>query len=434
MRYYLFMLLVLVQGLYGWRIHRHGKHLEFLIKSGRNNVDLAEQWFTQILDHTNSDDGRTWQQRFYVNDEFHSNNGPAFLFIGGEGEMSPYWATNGAWVQHARKFKALCFVVEHRFYGKSQPTGDLTTESLQYLSSEQALHDLKYFINEMSVKYGLDHNAKWVAFGGSYSGALAAWLRLKFPDLVHGAVASSAPILAKVDFSDDKFHLCEPIENSVNNSKHISTLYLSIASKFAETVQYNDQLQTQITNVCNTMNNEKNGEPIDRLAAVVSSDDCLYYNYSGIVDSLMDTKVIPENMFRQWTYQTCTEFGFYATSSAHPSVFGHGFPVEYFIEMCSDTFGQQFNADYINSQVKDTNRRYGGLKINVTNVVFVHGSIDPWHALGLTQTRNPEVPVIFIKGTSHCADMADDNSPKMQAVRERISGYIGQWLSEVLKQ
>lgn len=78
---------------------------------------------------------------------------------------------------------------------------DLTTENLQYLSSKQTLYDLKRFINEMSDEYGLGTNTKWIAFGGSYSGNLAAWFRLKFPDLVHGAVASSAPILAKVDFS-----------------------------------------------------------------------------------------------------------------------------------------------------------------------------------------------------------------------------------------
>jgi hypothetical protein len=28
---------------------------------------------------------------------------------------------------------------------------------------------------------------------------------------------------------------------------------------------------------------------------------------------------------------------------------------------------------------------YGGTGLRVSNVVFVHGSFDPWHALGITQ-------------------------------------------------
>ena len=43
-------------------------------------------------------------------------------------------------------------------------------------------------------------DTKWVVFGGSYSGALSAWLRTKYPHLFHASVASSAPILAQVDF------------------------------------------------------------------------------------------------------------------------------------------------------------------------------------------------------------------------------------------
>jgi pimeloyl-ACP methyl ester carboxylesterase len=77
---------------------------------------------------------------------------------------------------------------------------DLNARNMIFLSSEQALADLAYFIEAMTVKYEVPEGTKWIAFGGSYSGALAAWLRAKYPHLVHGAVSASAPLLAKADF------------------------------------------------------------------------------------------------------------------------------------------------------------------------------------------------------------------------------------------
>lgn len=42
--------------------------------------------------------------------------------IGGEGEASDKWMTQGTWIEYAKQFKALCFQLEHRYYGESHPT------------------------------------------------------------------------------------------------------------------------------------------------------------------------------------------------------------------------------------------------------------------------------------------------------------------------
>ncbi len=45
-------------------------------------------------------------------------------------------------------------------------------------------------------------DAKIVVFGGSYAGNLAAWFRLKHPEIAIGAIASSAPVFAQANFKE----------------------------------------------------------------------------------------------------------------------------------------------------------------------------------------------------------------------------------------
>lgn len=45
-------------------------------------------------------------------------------------------------------------------------------------------------------------NSSVVVIGGSYSATMAAWFRQKYPHLAVGAWASSAPVLAQVDFKE----------------------------------------------------------------------------------------------------------------------------------------------------------------------------------------------------------------------------------------
>lgn len=71
-------------------------------------------------------------------------------------------------------------------------------KSLAFLSSEQALADLASFIEAMGDK--LSQGTRWIVFGGSYPGSLAAWVRARYPHLVHAAMSASGPLLAISDF------------------------------------------------------------------------------------------------------------------------------------------------------------------------------------------------------------------------------------------
>lgn len=91
----------------------------------------------------------------------------------------------------APSFNALLLFAEHRYYGKTQPFGNSSYKSLinlGKLTTEQVLADyalfIRWFKEEGYNKSAV--NSSVVAFGGSYGGMLAAWMRIKYPHIVVG--------------------------------------------------------------------------------------------------------------------------------------------------------------------------------------------------------------------------------------------------------
>ncbi|CAB0016347.1 unnamed protein product [Nesidiocoris tenuis] len=465
---------------------KHERRLVGLPGGTAANAALPpDQWLIQRLDHSDPTNPGTWWQRYQTNDAWFKNarNSPVFLMIGGEGEASAEWLVNGAaWTIYAQKFGALCFQLEHRFYGESQPRSDLSVESLKFLSSEQALADIAYFIQSMNEKYRLSANNRWVVFGGSYSGSLAAWARLKYPHLVHAAVSTSGPLLAEANFKSydevvkralaasspkcaanvhkaalavedllktphgpsvlsKKFNLCTELD--VSNKKDVSNFAESLAGNFQGVVQYNrdnrmaDPKPPSVDDLCKLMTDGDEPKLIDRYAAVnrlLTNGTCLDVKYHSYIEEMRSESYDVTAGGRPWLYQTCTEFGFYQTSSSRNEIFGSLFNLQFFIDQCKDIFDQSFDQNRLNDGIRRSNNNYGALGIAVSNVVFVQGSLDPWHVLGVTKSTNPSAPAILIDGTAHCANMyppAPDDLPQLTAARAKIEQILGEWLSSV---
>ncbi len=132
----------------------------------------------QKVDHFSHQDKRVWGQRYYIDDRFYRPGGPVFIEISGEWTLrppgDPFWGLSSL----TRRFGAIRFNVEHRFYGVSLPFGtDMSLQALQYLSSQQALEDIAYFIQEVVRKEHGFNLGPIVTLGCSYAGALAVWFR-----------------------------------------------------------------------------------------------------------------------------------------------------------------------------------------------------------------------------------------------------------------
>jgi hypothetical protein len=98
--------------------------------------DFNQYNFTQKLDHFNfTMRDYNFTQRYWVNDKYFDNKtGPVFLYICGEGTCRP--PSERAYpFQVCQDLGCLFYVLEHRYYGASQPFPDWSVANLKYLNS-----------------------------------------------------------------------------------------------------------------------------------------------------------------------------------------------------------------------------------------------------------------------------------------------------------
>ncbi|KAJ6367298.1 hypothetical protein OIU77_003618 [Salix suchowensis] len=160
------------------------------------------KYFYQQLDHFSFLNLPKFSQRYLINTDHWAGpelRGPIFLYCGNEGDIEWFAVNTGFVWEIAPLFGAMVLFPEHRYYGESVPFGSReeaykNASTFSYLTAEQALADFAVLITDL--KRNLSAQAcPVVLFGGSYGGMLAAWMRLKYPHVAIGALASSAPIL-----------------------------------------------------------------------------------------------------------------------------------------------------------------------------------------------------------------------------------------------
>ncbi|CAK7266654.1 hypothetical protein SEPCBS57363_002199 [Sporothrix epigloea] len=154
--------------------------------------------------HTNE----TFSLRYWFDAQYYRPGGPVILLAAGEtsGENRLPFLQKGIAAQMAQATNGIAVVLEHRYYGASFPFDNLSTDSLRFLRTEQALADTAYFATHVTFP-GLDSadtrpstGAPWILYGGSYAGAFAAFARILYPEVFWGAISSSGVTVAVYDY------------------------------------------------------------------------------------------------------------------------------------------------------------------------------------------------------------------------------------------
>ncbi|KAG1734459.1 peptidase S28 [Suillus paluster] len=428
-------------------------------------------YFDQLIDHNDPGLG-TFQQRYWMNWEFYEPGGPIILMTPGEDDASSGYQSfvtnytiNGLIAQQQ---KGAVVIIEHRFFGESNPYDNLTSQSLALLTIQQAIDDLVYFATTAdlpmpggdAVKPG---QAPWVLVGGSYSGALTSWTMVNKPGIFWAGYASSAVVETITDYyayftpirdymprncSSDVEAVIAHLDRMyvVNDTAGIQTLKeafglggLVHVDDFAYALQYNlfewQALQphadpgTLFFDFCDALevkdgvNAGPEGWGLEN--AIYSWGkfwNTTYYNHVcndrdaetciGTYNTSQSywTNVTVDNADRSWTWMVCNQIGFYQVGppEGQPAIVSHILQPIYDERQCVNMFPQAF-ASPPEPTIAKTNRMYDGWDVDIPRLFFANGLRDPWReatvsADGLNKANTTSMPIYEGDGF-HASDM-----------------------------
>ncbi|KAL8250930.1 hypothetical protein R6Q59_034623 [Mikania micrantha] len=425
-----------------------------------DNYIYETRYFEQTLDHFSFHDLPKFPQRYLINTNHWvgpSRMGPIFLYCGNEGDIEWFAANTGFVWELAPRFGAMIIFIEHRYYGESMPYGSRNeayknVSTLAHLTAEQALADYAVLITDLKRNLSAEASPV-ILFGGSYGGMLAAWMRLKYPHIAIGALASSAPILQfedivpldtfynivsndfrrestscfdtikkswdvityvgrkvnGLDYLAKTFRLCGKLQSSDDLFNWLESAYSYLAM-----VDYpypSDFLMPlpayPIKEVCKQIDNLAEGVNIlDRIFKGVS----IYYNYTGEADCF-ELDDDPHGM-SGWDWQACTEMVMPMSSNKNSSMFPEwDYNFTSYAEECQNEFGVTPRPTWITTEFGGHNYK-SVFKMFGSNIVFSNGLLDPWSGGSVVEDISDSIVALVTKKGAHHMDLraatADD--------------------------
>jgi lysosomal Pro-X carboxypeptidase len=431
------------------------------------------KWFEQNVDHFTFVNNATFKQRYLINKSHWKPGGPIFFYCGNEADIEYFARTMGFLWEAAPDFDAMLVFAEQRYQGRSLPFGakSLTVPKYTgYLTSSQVLADYSKLINFVKSNIAGAKDSPVVAFGGSLGGQYASWLRMKYPSVIAGAIASSAPVfqfstdcgtqysLVTRAFEKDggracvevirkswdilgrlavnrkgrafitkTFSLCEPLRKfedvyQIRDKLALSYLFLAMENYPHAT---NTKPAWPIKAVCSSIKNVEKDER--KLITDLANGLSVYFNHSKSLKCLRLAKNGKE-LLGAWNYQSCTELLYPLCSDGIRDMFyKSSWNVKSMEGICERTWGAKPDLGRVKLQ-------YGDRDISEhSNIVFSNGDMDPWSGGGVLHDISDSIVAINIERGAHNSDLLfahEQDLASVKAAREQEKFHIQVWIKK----